>query len=101
MAVDLEGGGMAESLSVYWVNAFTLEPFTGNPAVVVPDASDLSDDQMQRIAREMNCSETVFVLRPTDTEADLRLRWFTPTQEVPLCGHATVAAMHILAEVGR
>ncbi len=92
---------MAATLSVYWVNSFTLKPFTGNPAVVVPDASDLSDGQMQDIAREMNCSETAFILRPTETEADLRLRWFTPTQEVPLCGHATVAAMHILAETGQ
>ena len=91
---------MAAQKSVFWVNAFTTEPYTGNPAVVIPDASDLSDEQMQRIAREMNCSETAFVLRPSDTEADFRLRWFTPTQEVALCGHATVATMHILAELG-
>lgn len=92
---------MVVSRPVYWVNSFTSDPFTGNPAVVVPEAFDLSEDQMQRIAREMNCSETAFILRPTDTEADLRLRWFTPTQEVPLCGHATVAAMHILASAGQ
>ena len=54
---------MAAQKSVFWVNAFTTEPYTGNPAVVIPDASDLSDEQMQRIAREMNCSETAFVER--------------------------------------
>lgn len=91
---------MAVSKAVFWVNAFTSESFTGNPAVVLPDASGLSDSQMQTIAREMNCSETAFVLRPSDTEADFRLRWFTPTQEVALCGHATVATLHILAELG-
>lgn len=91
---------MAGSLGIYWVDAFTTERFTGNSAAVVPDASELSDRQMQTLAREMNCSETVFVLRPTETEAHLRLRWFTPTQEVPLCGHATIAAMHVLAEMG-
>ncbi|MEM9137026.1 MAG: PhzF family phenazine biosynthesis protein [Cyanobacteria bacterium P01_F01_bin.42] len=92
---------MAKPLSVYWVNAFTAERFTGNPAVVVPEASGLSDRQMQQIAREMNCSETAFILTPADANANFRLRWFTPTQEVPLCGHATVAALHVLAETGQ
>lgn len=88
-------------LLVHWVDAFTLTPFTGNPAVVVPEADGLSEEQMQLIAREVNCSETAFVTSTQQSEADLRLRWFTPTQEVDLCGHATVAALHTLAELGR
>jgi PhzF family phenazine biosynthesis protein len=86
---------------VYWVDAFAQQPFQGNPAVVVPQADGLSDLQMQQIAREMNCSETAFVLQPTTPEADFRLRWFTPTLEVDLCGHATVATLHTLAQEGR
>ncbi len=83
------------------IDAFTVKPHTGNPAGVVLDGKGLSDQQMQRIAREMNLSETAFVLPPTRSDADLRLRWFTPTTEVPLCGHATVASFHSLAEEGR
>ncbi len=84
----------------YWVDAFTDIPFGGNPAVVIPQAEGLSDRQMQQIAREVNCSETAFVLPATIPEADLRLRWFTPTQEVNLCGHATVATFHALSDAG-
>jgi trans-2,3-dihydro-3-hydroxyanthranilate isomerase len=89
------------ALMVYWVDAFCDRPFCGNPAVVVPQADGLSDLQMQQIAREVNCSETAFVLQPTLPEADFRLRWFTPTQEVNLCGHATIATLHALAQEGR
>ncbi len=81
------------------VDAFTTTPFTGNAAAVVPDADDLDPVVMQRIAREMNVSETAFILG--SDEADLRIRWFSPTVEVPLCGHATVAACHALVEAGR
>jgi trans-2,3-dihydro-3-hydroxyanthranilate isomerase len=88
-------------LSLYWVDAFTRIPFAGNPAVVVPDADMLSEQQMQTLAREVNCSETAFVLPAQNSEADFRLRWFTPTQEVDLCGHATIATLHTLAELGR
>jgi trans-2,3-dihydro-3-hydroxyanthranilate isomerase len=88
-------------LIAYWVDAFADQPFQGNPAVVVPLADGLSDLQMQQIARETNCSETAFVLQPTVPEADFRLRWFTPTQEVNLCGHATIATLHALAQEGR
>ena len=89
------------ALSIYWVDAFTDRPFQGNPAVVVPQADGLTDFQMQQIAREVNCSETAFVLTAATPEADFRLRWFTPTQEVDLCGHATIAAFHALAQEGR
>ena len=86
---------------VHWVDAFTQMPFSGNPAVVVLDAEGLRDAQMQQLAQEVNCSETAFILPSALAEADLRLRWFTPTLEVNLCGHATVAAMHTLAQEGR
>lgn len=78
----------------YVVDAFTTEPFRGNPAGVVLDARGLSDAEMGRIAGEFNLSETTFVLPPTgsDARAGVRFRWFTPTVEVDLCGHATIAA---------
>lgn len=83
------------------VDAFTDRAFTGNPAAVLLDASGLSDEQMQLIAREMNLSETAFVLPATDETHDLELRWLTPTKEVNLCGHATIATFHALAEEKR
>ncbi len=89
-----------EHIRIKQVDAFTTKPFTGNPAGVVIHADGLSGEDMQRIAREMNLSETVFALKPTHEEADLRIRWFTPTQEVDLCGHATIALFHALAEEG-
>lgn len=91
----------SKPLVVYWVDAFTQVPFTGNPAVVVSQADGLTEIQMQQIAREMNCSETAFITQASHPEADLQLRWFTPKVEVDLCGHATIAAMHILAMEGR
>ena len=80
------------------VDAFTQTPFTGNPAGVVIAASGLSVKQMKLIAREMNLSETTFVLPPKTPAADIQLRWFTPASEVDLCGHATIASFHALAE---
>ena len=80
------------------VDAFTDEPLSGNPAGVVPDAGDLTETQMQAVARELGASETAFV-RPSD-ETLHRVRYFTPTQEVDLCGHATVAAFSLLASEG-
>lgn len=80
------------------VDAFTSDPFLGNPAAVVLDARGLSDQRMQQIAGEMHVSETAFILPATASKADLQIRWFTPTMEVRLCGHATIAAFHALAE---
>ncbi len=80
---------------IYQVDSFTKEVFSGNPAGVVENAKGLTEDQMQKIAREMNCSETAFIHPPEDDSHDLRVRFFTPTTEVPICGHATVAAMYI------
>ena len=80
------------------VDAFATEPLAGNAAGVVPDAAGLDDAQMQAIARELNASETAFLT--SSDEADRRIRYFTPTQEVDLCGHATVASHAWLAESG-
>ena len=88
-------------IRVKHINAFTPKPFLGNPAAVVTKADGLTTREMQLIAREMNLSETAFVLSPTRPGADLRVRWFTPTIEVNFCGHATVASFHALAEEGR
>jgi trans-2,3-dihydro-3-hydroxyanthranilate isomerase len=82
------------------VDAFTKKPFAGNPAGVVLDANGLTDVQMQLIARELNLSETAFILPATSPDANLRIRWFTPVGEVALCGHATIASFHALAEDG-
>ncbi len=80
------------------VDAFTRQVFTGNPAGVVVKAGGLTEKQKKRIASEMNLSETAFILPAENPEADLRIRWFTPTHEVKLCGHATIASFHSLAE---
>jgi PhzF family phenazine biosynthesis protein len=88
------------NLPVRLVNAFTSRRFEGNPAGVVPDATGLSPRLMQAIAGELKFPETAFVLPPSNRQADVRLRWFTPACEVALCGHATVAAFHVLAEEG-
>lgn len=87
-------------VSVLQVDAFTRQPFAGNPAGVVLDAAGLSDGEMQEIAREINVSETAFLLPPA-VGGDFRLRYFTPGQEVDLCGHATVATFFALAATGR
>lgn len=85
------------SIEIWRVNAFTDTPFTGNPAGVVPEALGLPDSLMQSIAKEVNdISETVFILPPETDQADLRLRFFTATTEVDLCGHATISALFTL-----
>lgn len=80
-------------LDVYHIDAFCSGPFTGNPAAVVPLVRWLSDDLMQAIAAQFNLSETVFTVAEED---GIRIRWFTPEQEVKLCGHATLAAAWVL-----
>ena len=87
-----------KSLSIKHVDAFTTKPFSGNPAAVVLSGEMLDEVKMKQIAREMNLSETAFILPATGKHADLRIRWFTPTNEVDLCGHATIASFHVLAE---
>ena len=83
---------------VVQVDAFTSRPLEGNSCAIYPDARGLSDRQMQRIAREMNLSETSFVL-PSE-RADFRVRYFTPSSEIPMAGHPTVATVHALCELG-
>ena len=76
------------------VDAFTRHPLRGNPAAVVFGADAMATQTMQQVAREMNLSETVFVLAPTSPQADYRVRIFTPMSELPFAGHPTVAAAH-------
>ena len=80
------------------VDAFTDKPLQGNPAGVVFGADQLSEEDMLKVASELNSSETVFILSPTSREANFRLKFYTPTCEVNLCGHATIAASHYLVE---
>ncbi|MFN3389707.1 MAG: PhzF family phenazine biosynthesis protein [Allosphingosinicella sp.] len=82
-------------LRLVQVDAFADRPFAGNPAAVVPLESWLPDETLQAIAEENNLSETAFTI-PADGDADYELRWFTPTTEVALCGHATLASGHVL-----
>jgi trans-2,3-dihydro-3-hydroxyanthranilate isomerase len=88
------------TIKFYQADVFTDEPFGGNPVAVVPQAEGLTDDQLQQIAREMNLSETVFVFPPNDQAAVVRLRIFTPTQEIPFAGHPVIGTFFILAELG-
>lgn len=81
------------------VDAFTSVPFTGNPAAIAIVDVFPADSFMQSVALEMNLSETAFVVSREDGDFDLR--WFTPTVEVDLCGHATLAATHVLGGTGR
>ena len=81
------------------VDAFTDKPFAGNPAAVCVLERWPSDEWLQLVGREMNLSETAFLVRREGTEFDLR--WFTPRVEVALCGHATLASAHALWESGR
>ncbi|HEC23262.1 MAG TPA: PhzF family phenazine biosynthesis protein [Chloroflexi bacterium] len=82
-------------------DVFTEVIFGGNPVAVFPDAEGLSDDEMQKIAREMNLSETTFVLPPTDPRADVWVRFFTPSTELPFAGHPTIGTHIVLAYLGR
>lgn len=88
------------SLKFYQADVFTSRPFGGNPVAVFPDANGLTDEHLQKIAREMNLSETVFVFPPSDPAAVVRLRIFTPTQEIPFAGHPVVGALYVLAQIG-
>ncbi|MCL6494020.1 MAG: PhzF family phenazine biosynthesis protein [Ignavibacterium sp.] len=86
---------MPKHIEIFQIDAFTSEPFKGNPAAVVLENS-LSENEMINIASEINLSETAFL---SDSElTDFNLRWFTPKTEVKLCGHATIASLHYLYE---
>lgn len=83
---------------IYQVDSFTRERFRGNPAGVVLNADGLTEEHMQRIARELNNSETAFIFESDSPEYDIEVRFFTPTTEVPICGHATIAAHYVYAK---
>jgi PhzF family phenazine biosynthesis protein len=76
------------------VDVFTNVPYFGNPLAVVHDADDLATDEMERLARWTNLSETTFLLSPTTPEADYRVRIFTPSAELPFAGHPTLGSCH-------
>jgi PhzF family phenazine biosynthesis protein len=83
------------------VDVFTRQPLKGNPVAVVLDADDLDTEAMQAIAGWTNLSETTFVLPPTVSGADYRLRIFTPRSELPFAGHPTLGSAHAILEAGR
>jgi len=84
-------------IPVFQIDAFTDKPFSGNPAAVCPLDEWLTEEQMLQIAGEMNLSETAFFVKRRDGDFDLR--WFTPTVEVELCGHATLASTFVITEL--
>ena len=85
-------------LPYFHVDAFASRPFEGNQAAVMPLETWLDDVTLQAIGEENNFAETAFVIRDETGEADWELRWFTPSEEVRLCGHATLASGHVLLE---
>jgi PhzF family phenazine biosynthesis protein len=90
--------GFFVTIPLFHVDAFTDRPFAGNPAAVCLLPSWKEDRWLQAVAREMNLSETAFLVRWPD---HFDLRWFTPTVEVDLCGHATLASAHVLWQQGQ
>lgn len=91
---------MQPSLTCRLVDVFATSPFSGNPAGVVLGADRLSAAQLQKLALEINASETAFITRTNDLHRPPYLRWFSPATEVDFCAHATLAAAHVLAELG-
>jgi PhzF family phenazine biosynthesis protein len=92
-----EGKILSRIFRLYQVDSFTKEKFSGNPAGVITNADGLSKEEMQKIARELNNSETAFIFSSDCLDYDVYLRYFTPTKEVPICGHATIAAHYARA----
>lgn len=84
-------------IRVYHVDAFTTKRFGGNTAGVVLDADKLTEDEMQNIAKELNLPESVFLLSSKNAEVDYKVKYFTPTEEINFCGHATVGLTWLLA----
>jgi PhzF family phenazine biosynthesis protein len=85
---------------LFQVDAFTDAPLAGNPAAVVLLDAPADERWMQAVAAEMNLSETAFTRPLVSSGGTYELRWFTPTVEVDLCGHATLASAHVLFETG-
>ncbi|SMC89812.1 PhzF family phenazine biosynthesis protein [Sporomusa malonica] len=89
---------MGDVREFFVVNSFASKPFGGNPAAVVTDANGLDKSTMQKIARQFNLVETVFVVQEKSGEADFHLLYFTPAEELPVAGHPTIAAILALVE---
>ena len=87
--------GPASAHDFYQVDVFAAQPLKGNPLAVVVGADDLTDEQMATLANWTNLSETTFLLQPTNTGADYRVRIFTPTRELPFAGHPTLGSCHV------
>ncbi|WP_061994179.1 PhzF family isomerase [Clostridium sp. ATCC 25772] len=88
---------MDKKYNLYQIDSFTKEKFAGNPAGVITNADGLTENDMKKIARELNNSETAFIFSSSNNDFDVHIRFFTPTNEVPICGHATVAAHYARA----
>ena len=88
---------MVKKYRCYQIDSFTKEKFSGNPAGVITNADGLTTEEMQKIARELNNSETAFIFQSSEDIYDVEVRFFTPTSEVPICGHATIAAHYACA----
>ena len=84
--------------SFYQVDVFTSTPFGGNPLAVFMDGDGLTSETMQKIANEMNLSETAFIYPPGKLPADFSIRIFTPEKELPFAGHPILGTAHILRE---
>lgn len=80
----------------YLLDVFTNQPFGGNPLAVFPNADHLSTEQMQRLTKELNLSESVFLLKPSKADADFKMRIFTPGKELPTAGHPTIGTAFLL-----
>jgi trans-2,3-dihydro-3-hydroxyanthranilate isomerase len=93
--------GSVKEYDFVQVDVFTDVPFGGNPLAVFPDAEDLASEEMQKLAREMNLSETTFVLAPADARADFKVRIFTPATELSFAGHPVVGTHWVLGTLGR
>ncbi|QDZ99181.1 PhzF family phenazine biosynthesis protein [Lysinibacillus fusiformis] len=88
---------MTKKIEFFYVDAFTTETFGGNPAGVIPNAENLTDEDMQKMANELNLSETAFLLPTSNADANYKIRYFTPTKEVDFCGHATLGTAWLMA----
>jgi PhzF family phenazine biosynthesis protein len=86
-------------LTLYQIDAFANELFSGNPAAVIPLKKWLSDTLMQQLAMENNLAETVFFVPSKEKDVDYDIRWFTPEVEINLCGHATLASAHTIFSI--
>ena len=89
------------TLNFYQADVFTDVPFGGNPVAIVPEASGLTNHELQQIAREMNLSETVFIFPAQELAAVAKIRIFTPSQEIPFAGHPVLGAFFVLGKLGR